>query len=307
MFPITWERFVTWLVTGANGLLGSNAGLSLPHPIGITRSGEVGFGFSRGVAGDLTHASAVALEVRSLRPTVVLHAAAMASHEACAAHPERAHLVNAVATGVLAEAAAEVGAAFIYVSTDAVFDGSHGNYAEHDEPNPFSVYGETKLAGELRARECHPAPLIARVNFFGWSPSGQRSILEFFVNQLRLGHRVQGYSDITVTSMYVRDLLKSLEGLIARKVTGIVHLASRDALPKASFGRLVAGEFGLDPLLIQEVQTGGSRFGFGRALDLSLDTTLAASLLGAMPTQASGITEARRDEAETRSLLKALP
>lgn len=298
---------MTWLVTGASGLLGSNAGVCLPHTIGVTRSGQVGPGFSRGIAGDLTDASAVALEVRKLRPVVVLHAAAIASHEACAMDPELARLVNVEATGVLAEAAAEVGAAFVYVSTDAVFDGYRGNYAEHDDPGPFSVYGETKLDGERCAQERHPSPLIARVNFFGWSPSGRRSILEFFVHELRSGNRVRGYSDIRVTSMYVRDLITSLEGLVARRVTGVVHLASQDALTKAAFGRLVAAEFGLDPSLIHDVTAGGSRSGFGRALDLSLDTTLAASLLGAMPTQASGIAKSRRDEPGTGAAFTERP
>ena len=141
--------------------------------------------------------------------------------------------MNAVATGVLAEASAQAGARFVYVSTDAVFDGSRGNYGEEDTPHPFSVYGETKLEGEEQARTHHQAPLIVRVNFFGWSPSGQRSILEFFVNELAAGRRVQGYTDFIVTSLYVTHLLDAIAGLITAEASGTFHLGSSDALSKA--------------------------------------------------------------------------
>lgn len=289
---------MTWLVTGATGLLGANAGLLLPDAIGTSRTGAVGPGYRAGIAADLREPTSLHEAVREAKPSVVIHAAAMATHEACEADPVLARRANAEATGHLAEAAAEAGAAFVYVSTDAVFDGARGNYNEDDEPNPFSVYGETKLAGEHEALQRHPDPLVVRVNFFGWSPSGTRSILEFFVNELGAGHRVRGYVDFTVTSLYVAHLVQAIDGLVAARANGLVHIASSDALSKAYFGAEVAHAFGLDTALIERISAADSGRSIARTRDLSLDTAKAAGLLGnAMPTQASGIERARQDEA----------
>ena len=283
---------MTWLVTGATGLLGANAGLLLDRAIGVTRTGRVGPGYGSGIAADLSQPAGLAREIRRLRPEVVLHAGALASHEACQADPLGAHRVNVLATGVLAEAAAEAGSHFIYVSTDAVFDGQRGWYAEDDQPNPFSVYGETKLEGELQALAANPQALVARVNFFGWSPSGTRSILEFFVNELSAGRHVRGFTDITVTSIYVSSLLEALTELATRRETGILHVASVDALTKAEFGARVAAAFNLDADLIDRVKAlpDDSR------RNLSLRTDKAAQLIGPLPSQVEGVTTAHASD-----------
>ena len=67
----------------------------------------------------------------------------MSKSPACQANPELAHKINVDVTRCLAELASEVG--FIFFSSDLVFDGKKGNYVETDEPNPLSVYAETKL------------------------------------------------------------------------------------------------------------------------------------------------------------------
>ena len=171
----------TWLVTGAQGFLGANAGIYLrgkARTIGLTRTNQTPNLFDEGITGDLTHPSEIAKAIIERKPSVVLHAAALASHEACEADPALAERINVDATRVLARAAQEAGAQFIYISTDAVFDGSRGDYTETDEPSPFSVYGETKLRGEQQALKETEA-LVVRTNLFGWSPTGSRSILEF--------------------------------------------------------------------------------------------------------------------------------
>ena len=56
----------------------------------------------------------------------------------------------------------------MHISTDAVFDGTRGNYTEKDEPNPLGVYARTKLEAEWAVAEADPGAIIARVNLFGW-------------------------------------------------------------------------------------------------------------------------------------------
>jgi dTDP-4-dehydrorhamnose reductase len=266
---------VTWLVVGSSGFLGANLGRFLHGrvpTVGVSRMASPQYGTQ--IISDLANAPNV---IRAVRPDVVVNAAALASNAECDRFPETATRVNAQAPGLLAAAAQDCGATFVQISTDAVFDGRRGGYCDTDEPSPWSVYGQTKLDGEAAALAETDA-LVARVNFFGWSPSGSKSILEFFVNALREGRRVVGYTDITVTSSYVDDLCMAL--WTNAHLRGIQHMTAPDAMSKYAFGRAVAQAFDLDGSLIEPAHSPHAR-------NLSLIPSIE------MPTQRDGIVRAR--------------
>ncbi|MFM8155072.1 MAG: SDR family oxidoreductase [Actinomycetes bacterium] len=289
-----------WLVTGSTGFLGSNAPRYLSSGLELIAASRTGVrvpGYGEAISLDLTDVSAARAAIASARPTVILHSAALAEHEKCESDPALAHRVNAVATRELAALAEAIGARFVYISTDAVFDGSKGGYLETDPVSPFSVYGETKLGGETAAL-AETAALVLRTNFFGWSPSGTRSILEFFVGSLTNRNPVRGYTDFTVTSIYAGDLLERIELLVGTGESGIFHLASRDALSKFAFGTCVAEVFDLDGDLITPQSAAAGTHATSRVRNLSLNTELVARTLGhSMPSQGEGIRRARAERA----------
>ena len=131
-----------FLITGANGQLGHElvrASIASGHEVVATSHQTL----------DITDESAVELAIRTARPDVVIHAAAWTAVDACESDPEKALLVNGTATKYVADAAHAVGAHVVYISTDYVFDGNKNSpYEEDDAPNPQSVYGSSKLAGE---------------------------------------------------------------------------------------------------------------------------------------------------------------
>lgn len=280
-----------WLITGASGFLGANAVrvLSSGHDVvGLVRDVNTAPWCDQKVTADLLATDALERAVHEVEPDVVLHCAGMADHRACELDEDLAFRVNAVASGILAGAAAGAGARFVQISTDAVFSGERGWYGESDEVCPNSAYGRSKAAGEEAVLAAHPSAVIARTNFFGWSPNGHSSILEFFVRELGAGNRVPGYGDYTVTSLFVEDVVASIQTIVESGDTGFFHVVARDALPKADFGRAVAAEFQLDASLIDETPAPGGR------KDLSLRSDRLASLRGApMPSQAEGIARAR--------------
>lgn len=115
----------------------------------------------------------VANVLASLRPQVVVNAAAWTDVDACARDPERAMELNGSAVGRLAAAAERAGARFIQVSSNEVFDGAQQRaYAEGDEPHPINAYGASKLAGEQAARAAAPSATIVRT---AWIYGGPRS------------------------------------------------------------------------------------------------------------------------------------
>ena len=298
-----------WLVTGAGGFLGTNTGHFLARhlttAIGLVRSRRELIPYPRVVSLNLQETSKIRSVVHELRPTVIFHGAAIAGHETAARDPEQAYAVNVDASQMLAEESAALGATIVFVSTDALFSGHSGNYRENDELEPFSIYGETKALGEEVVRAATANHLIVRTNFFGWSETGQKSILEFFVNSLRQGRAVRGYPDFVVTSIYVQSLIQTIWDLIERGATGTMHVASDDARSKYDFGQLVAQTFGLPSDLIAPLSSEGADHVTSRSRDLSLNTDKVARLLGhRLPTQAEGIAQAARDEERITRLIR---
>ena len=290
----------TWLITGARGFLGTNAGVWLNGRVDLVGQARQSATspFYREIVGiDLRDPEPLTELIRRIRPSVIINAAAISGHETCANDPEQAWAVNVTATTRMAQVAAETGARLVHISTDAVFSGASGNYRETDPVEPFSVYGETKFAGEEAVRAELDDHLIIRTNFFGWSETGRKSVLEFFVNSLRSGERINGYPDFIVTSLYVQSLLATIWQLTEWDARGTFHVASRDALSKYDFGVQVARTFGLDEGLIARLGPPPQAHATSRSRDLSLSTDrVAQALASPMQSQAEGITQAYDDE-----------
>ena len=112
---------------------------------------------------DLAMPDRIVAAVRSVRPDLVVNAAAYTAVDQAEREPDAAHAINATAVGVLAEEARRAGAQLIHYSTDYVFDGSKGTpYVEEDAPNPINEYGRSKLAGERAIRSIDGPYLILR-------------------------------------------------------------------------------------------------------------------------------------------------
>ena len=241
------------------------------------------------------------------RPDLVLHTAAQASLEACEQDPELAHRLNVEAPRRLAAMCAASGTRMVHVSTDAVFDGTAGPYREDDEPNPRSVYARTKLAGEEGCLEANPDVLVGRVNFFGWSRSGSRSLAEFFLGRLRAGVEAPGFTDVEFAALYNRDLARLLVEAGVRGLSGVHHVVSSDRMSKFEFGRAVARAFGYDEELVVPARMADRTGGPARSPRLSLDPSRFAAAIGeAMPTFAEGLGRMRQDDGAYVSTLRGL-
>lgn len=241
-----------WLITGATGLLGSNSAIQLSRNFKVTGAARskppkspIPF-----IETDLSSSSDRVKLVSSTTADTILHCAAISTHEACENNPEMAFEINATATRDLSRYAYESNKKFVYISTDAVFDGQQGNYSESDPTSPVTVYAKTKRAGEIAALEENPNALILRVNFYGWSPSGTRSLAEYFFNRLMADEIAPGFTDVVVSTMYVGSLISSIQELVALEANGIFHVANAEATSKYDFGRSIAMRLGKNPEMV---------------------------------------------------------
>jgi len=261
------------LITGASGLLGLNLALSAGERhtvIGADRCKLTGVPFELFCA-DLLDAGALDRILDAARPERLIHCAALADLEACEADPSLARRLNATLPGELAAACLKRGVRLVHLSTDSVFDGTkEGVYTESDLPNPPGVYSATKLQGEQNVLSANPAAIIARVNFFGWSLNGKRSLSEFFFNNLSAGRKCNGFTDIWFCPMFVGDLGATLLRMLEKGLSGLYHVVGSEALTKYEFGVRLARQFGYDERLVIPISIAESGLKARRSHNLRL-------------------------------------
>src|SRR5579884_1488136 len=189
------------LVTGASGLLGGNLALAalgrgLPVAALVHRH-AVCLPGAETLRADLADDDALDKLCRSRPLRWVVHCAALTNVDWCEDHPAEAHAVNAAASGRLAAAARAASARFLYVSTDAVFDGrGAGGYREENRPNPLNVYARTKWQGERAVLEAAPDSLVVRTNLYGWNILDRKSLAEWALGLLESGQGLPGFDDV---------------------------------------------------------------------------------------------------------------
>jgi dTDP-4-dehydrorhamnose reductase len=236
------------LVTGVSGLLGINFAQEMMgrhEIIGVDR-GKLTHAPFHIIKQDLLDSNAADYLLDASHPQAVIHCAALADLEACEADPSLARRLNTDVPQQLARTCKVRDIPFIHISTDAVFDGEKdGAYTEDDKPNPLGVYAQTKLEGERVVLAENPKAIVARVNFYGWSLGGRRSLAEFFFNNLTNNKSMSGFTDVIFCPMLVNDTARLLMKMLKKKLSGIYHVVGPQAMSKYQFGVEIARKFSL--------------------------------------------------------------
>jgi dTDP-4-dehydrorhamnose reductase len=274
------------LITGASGLLGLNLALEAAsgHTVfGLVNQHGLHTQAFKVVQANLLEPGAIQAVLDETQPDWVIHCAALANVDACETNPQQAAQLNSEIPGKLAQYVARGGARLVHISTDAVFDGQRGDYSEDDTPYPLGIYASTKLAGELAVAQANSDAIIARVNLFGWSMSGQRSLGEFFYNHLQAGQSVMGFTDVFFCPLLANDLGHILMRMLELRLSGLYHVVSRECISKYAFGVRLARRFGLDENLIRPASVNQAGLKAARSPRLILKTDKLALALGAPP------------------------
>jgi len=233
------------LVTGAAGQLGREL-------VDVaTGAGHDVFAASRAEL-DVTKPEVVRAVVLREQPAVIVHAAAWTAVDACESDREKAMLHNGAATRFVVDAAREVGARVIYISTDYVFDGTKPTpYVEADVPNPQSVYGVSKLTGEQAVDTS-----IDSVVRISW-------VCGFHgVNMVKTILRIAAQQD-TLTFVddqvgcptFADDAAAMITRLATEARPGIWHVTNQGAVSWYEFTREVLRAAGHDPARVKPVRT----------------------------------------------------
>ena len=237
---------------------------------------------------DIADAGAIAALCRAERPELVINCAAMTDLDLCERQPKAAHLINALAAGLIAAASLEVGARCVQVSTDHFFTGDSNKL--HDETAPVHLvneYARSKHAGKSLALDV-PGTLAVRTNVTGWRGWPDRpTFLEWAVGALERREAINGFADFFTSTLDADTLANAILDLVAAGATGLFNVAAREAVDKATFIRTLARQLDLSA---DRISDGSVRaLSPPRAESLGLDVRKAEALLGYRLPNANGV------------------
>ncbi|WP_447972560.1 SDR family oxidoreductase [Nitrospira sp. Kam-Ns4a] len=265
------DGYPTAVVTGAGGLIGSALVAAAPRwvpgwrVLGLTRADL-----------DLTDFAAVRQMCATLRPSLIIHCAALSRTPDCQQQPALARRLNVEVTEMLAELARDI--PFVFFSSDLVFDGRKGWYDEADVVNPLNVYAETKVAAERIVLENPRHTVIRPALVGGVSPTGDRGFNEALRRAWAAGQSVTLFTDEYRTPTPAPVLARAVWELLANDCPGLYHLAGSERLSRWQAGQLVAARW---PALHPKITAGSQRDyrGGPRPQDTSLNCAKLQKLL----------------------------
>jgi len=279
------------LVTGANGLLGQKLTTLLDKDKSIdlvaTARSPLSVTLKNGSFQqlDITNEAEIKKIIGITRPQVVINTAAMTQVDQCETEREKCWMANVTAVKYLVAACKKTGARLIHVSTDFIFDGSHGPLNEDEEPGPVNYYGESKLAGEEIIKQSSIEWAIIRtVLVYGITADLSRSNIVLWVKKsLEEGKVINVVNDQWRTPTLAEDLAMGCYLVATKKAKGIYHLSGEDMMTPYDIAMRTAKFFKLNENLIKATDSTKFKQPAARPLKTGFDITKAKKELNYQP------------------------
>lgn len=268
-------------ITGITGLLGSNLAYILRDVheiIGIDRH-DFNMEKVENVVLDIKDLKKLDEVVSDIMPDVLIHCLAEVNIDSCENKREDADFVNVSITEQLIRSCQQLGCKFIFVSTDAVFDGrSNQLYKEEDKSSPINHYGETKVEGEEITLSVENN-LVLRTNIFGINMRDKMSLSEWVISSLKQNQDISMFEDSITSPILVNEFARVLMMVLEEDLSGVYNLVSTGAISKYEFGVSIKELFGITEGKIEKISIDEFGFKAKRGKNLSLDNGLLSNRL----------------------------
>lgn len=207
---------------------------------------------------DITDKKKVFDFIQKTKPQIIIHAASLGNVDYCEQHPTEAYKVNVEGTQNIIDAAKEVNAKIIFLSSNAIYDGDNAPYDEKSNPNPIDVYGKTKVEGEKLVKKSNLDFVIVRlITMYGWPNSiGRGNPVTWVIDNLKRGERINVVNDVYNNHLWADQAAEVIWKIIKGNIKDdIYNIAGADCISRYDLACKVAKVFGLDSSLITPVDS----------------------------------------------------
>ena len=260
------------LITGVSGMLGNNLAYYFKDKyevLGLYNSHPVIINGIHTKKCDLLSKDSLNKIINEFKPLIIIHCVALTNVDQCEIDKDLANTINIVSTKNIVDSIDDK-VKLIYISTDAVYDGSKGNFSENDLINPLNYYGISKYKGELETLKRENGVII-RTNLFGWNIQNKNSLGEWILYELKANHRINCFRDAYFSSIYTMEFARVLNKVIKKNLSGIYNCGSTDGWSKFEFAQQIAKLFGFNKLLIRPISINDHSFKAKRGKNLTLN------------------------------------
>jgi len=262
MAPTKLEKKI--LITGSNGLLGQKlTDLALTDDgfaLVATSRGENRHPVKKGytyIDLDMLDSDRLRDVIAEHRPHIIINTAAMTNVDACEHDPEGCRKLNIEAVATLVELCEEFGIHLIHLSTDFIFDGKEGPYAEDAQPNPLSLYGQSKLDAEhhIERSNCKWAILRTILVYGVVADMSRSNIVLWAKGALEKGEPLRVVNDQWRMPTLAEDLAQACLLTAIAGAQGVFHISGKDMFAIHELVATVADFWKLDKSLIRQVSS----------------------------------------------------
>lgn len=210
------------------------------------------------------------LSIKKINPDIILNACAITDLDWCEKNKNKSFQINVRFAENLAKISKKCKCFFVQISTDHLFSGIVKFKKETHLKKPINTYGKQKSFAEDRILKLRTKSLIIRTNFFGNSLNLKKNFIESSIINLKNKKYINGFVDYFFTPIYIIDLVRVIDKLIKKKITGIFNIVGNERISKYDFLIKIATIFKLDSSLIVPIKFSQSKLISKRHLELSL-------------------------------------
>ena len=230
------------------------------------------------------------------KPDVVLNSMAFSNIDFCEINKEEVYALHVKVSEKITALCSKINSKIVFLSTDYVFDGKKGNYAENDKTNPINYYGYTKdLAEKIILK--NENNLVLRTSMVYGSSSKVR-FLRYVIENLKKDQEINTYNDIFNSATLLDDLTNGISKAIEFDASGIYHIAGSSCVSRFDFAKTVAKVFNFNENLVKPVSIVSSKLKAQRPVKPCLNNSKASKTFGI---KFSSINEGIRQIYERRS------
>lgn len=218
---------------------------------------------------------------KKFKPHIIIHAAAISDVDYCETHKEEAVRVNISGTKNILSECQHFGTKIVFISTNAVFDGTKAPYKENDIPHPIVFYGKTKHEGEeLVKKSTFPYIIVRLTTMYGWQPQGARlNPATWILQMLTEGKKLFMVDDHFINPLFNLSAAEAIAGIISNDHAGIFHIAGKNRVSRFELAQEIASIFKFPTTRISSVKSSFFPRLTSRPVDASLSTQKMEKLL----------------------------